>query len=448
MENQLKIIGGGLAGCEAAWQAAKRGVHVLHYEMRPNTTTGAHKSSYLAELVCSNSLGSMLQDRASGILNNELRLLDSLLLTCAEKTVVPAGDALAVDRDAFGQLVTYEIERNPNIELIRDEVVKIPDGNVIIATGPLTSRKFSESIKNFIGENHLYFYDAVAPLIYSDSVDFNIAFRGSRRHTESELLGDYINCPFSETEYNAFVDALVTAERIEIKEFEKEIEMGVKAGESKFFEGCLPIEIIAQRGRMSLAYGPMRPIGLTNPSTGKRPYAVVQLRQDNIAGSIYNLVGFQTNLKITEQKRVFRMIPGLQNVEFARYGQMHRNTFIFSPGHLLPTLQSKKRGNVYFAGQIIGIEGYLGNIATGALAGINSARQIYEQAPVILPRSTMLGALCHYITHASGEEFQPMKANLGILSALEGKKIIKGRKQRGMMYFKRSEEVMKEYIEV
>jgi len=441
MCESIIVIGGGLAGSEAAWQAAKRGIKVILYEMRPKNTTGAHKSSDLAELVCSNSLGSMLQDRASGILKNELRLLDSLLLSCAEKTSVPAGDALAVDRDAFSQLVTSEINKNPAIHLIREEAVTIPEGNVIIATGPLTSKSFSESIKILIGKEHLHFYDAIAPLVYSEKIDMNIAFRGSRRHNGDNEIGDYINCPFNEAEYNNFVDELLIAQRVDLKEFEKGIEDGVRAGDAKYFEGCLPIEIIAKRGRMSLAYGTMRPIGLVDPRTGRRPYAVVQLRQDNLAGSIYNLVGFQTNLIVSEQKRILRMIPGLEKVEFARFGQMHRNTFISAPGHLLPTLQYKSRSDLFFAGQIVGVEGYFGNIATGALAGINCARLIKGQEPIVLPNTTMLGALCQYVTHADGEDFQPMKANIGILSPLEGEKI-KSRKQRGMMYFERSEETI------
>lgn len=446
MSEKIIVIGGGLAGCEAAWQAAKRGIMVTLHEMRPNMTTGAHRSGDLAELVCSNSLGSLLQDRASGILINELRILDSLLLDCAEKTAVPAGDALAVDREAFSRLVTAKIEQHPNIKIVREEVATIPNGNVIIATGPLTSKRFSDSIKKLIGEDYLYFYDAVAPLVYSDSIDMNIAFRGSRRHDRDSEVGDYINCPFTESEYNQFVDALIAAERIEIKEIESDnIEKGVKAGEGKYFEGCLPVEIIAKRGRMSLAYGPMRPIGLINPQTGRKPYAVVQLRQDNLSGLIFNLVGFQTNLKITEQKRVLRMIPGLEKVEFARFGQMHRNTFIFSPGNLLPTLQYKNRNDLFFAGQIIGVEGYLGNIATGILAGVNSSRLIHNQDLIILPETTMLGALCNYVTHASGEVFQPMKANIGILPSLDGNKI-QGRKLRGMMHFKRSEDALGNFI--
>lgn len=436
------IIGGGLAGCEAAWQAAKRGFKVELYEMRPYITTGAHRSGNLAELVCSNSLGSKLHDRASGILLYELSMLGSLLISCAEKTSVPAGDALAVDREKFSQMVTTIIDQQPKIKLIREEITEIPEGNVIIATGPLTSAKFSKSIETLIGKNNLYFYDAVAPLVYSDSINMSIAFRASRRHTQGEGIGDYINCPFTESEYQQFIDALIEAERIPIKDFESDINKGVKAGKGKFFEGCLPVEVIANRGRMSLAFGTMRPIGLIDPHTGKRPFAVVQLRQDNLSGSIYNLVGFQTNLKISEQSRVFRMIPGLENVEFVRFGQMHRNTYIFSPSSLLPTLQYKNNQRLYFAGQITGVEGYLGNIATGALAGINLSRSIYGQEPLIMPKTTMLGGLCDYITHANAELFQPTKANVGLLATIEDKEI-KGRKQRGIEYYNRSVEEMR-----
>lgn len=444
MSELLIIVGGGLAGCEAAWQAAENGISVQLYEMRPMLSTGAHRTDKLAELVCSNSLGSKLKDRASGIIMEELRLLNSLLLNCAEKTVVPAGDALAVDREAFSQMVTEIIEKHPRIRVIREEISEIPEGNVIMATGPLTSPHLSDSIKRLIGENQLYFYDAIAPLVYYDSINMDIAFRGSRRHT-LDSNDDYINCPFTEDEYHEFIKALVDGERVGLKKFETDVEHGVKAGEGKYFEGCLPVEIIAKRSEMALAYGPMRPVGLVDPRTNKKPYAVVQLRQDNFAKTVYNIVGFQTNLKIAEQKRIFRMIPGLERVEFARFGQMHRNMFIYSPGHLLPTLQIKERKNLFFAGQLIGVEGYLGNIATGLLAGINAARQIKGQELIILPNTTMLGALIGYVTQAREEGmFQPMKANLGLLPPL-GEQKIRGRKIRGNLYQKRSE---KEIMEI
>jgi methylenetetrahydrofolate--tRNA-(uracil-5-)-methyltransferase len=431
----LIVIGGGLAGSEAAWQAAERGLRVGLYEMRPLLQTGAHQSHALAELVCSNSLGSNLPDRASGLLKNETRLLGSMLLECAEETSLPAGGALAVDRDLFAQKVTQRIEAHPNIEIVRAEVKAIPDLPVIVASGPLTSPSLSQSIVELSGENHLFFFDAIAPIVHAESINMNIAFRASRYDTGAQDEGDYINCPFTKEEYYAFVEALLDAERIELRAFEEAIKSGVRAGH--FFEGCLPVEIIAERGVDSLAFGPMRPVGLRDPRTGKRPHAVVQLRQDNLAGSLYNLVGFQTNLKFPEQKRVLRMIPGLENAEFMRYGQMHRNTFIASPKLLRPTLQHKTRDDLFFAGQITGVEGYMGNIATGLLAGINAARLHHRETPITLPRTTMLGALCHYVTHADLKDFQPMKANFGILPALELASKI-GKRERGAAYAERS----------
>lgn len=411
---KLTIIGGGLAGSEAAWQAAQRGLEVELFEMRPTAATGAHQTSDLAELICSNSLGSNLPDRASGVLKNELRRLGSMLLECAETVALPAGAALAVDREGFAREVTRRIEGHPKIRLSRREITEIPNTPTIIASGPLTSSSLSRKIAELGDEEQLFFFDAVAPIIAYDSINLDIAFRASRYAAGDE---DYINCPLNREEYNRFVDALLESERIELRTFEEAIRSGVKAGH--FFESCLPIEVIAERGRDSLAFGPMRPVGLKDPRTGKRPYAVVQLRQDNLAGDLYNLVGFQTNLRYPEQRRVLRMIPGLEKAEFVRYGQMHRNTFIASPNLLRPTLQFKGRDTLFFAGQITGVEGYMGNIATGLLAGINAARLQLGEAPLILPGTTMLGALCHYVTHASLKDFQPMKANFGILPALE-----------------------------
>ena len=431
----ITIIGGGLAGSEAAFQAAQRGLKVRLYEMRPASPTGAHQTGELAELVCSNSLGSNLPDRASGVLKNELRRLGSLLLECAEEAALPAGGAMAVDREGFARLVTARIQAHPNIELVREEVREIPSTPVIVASGPLTSDSLSKSIAALSGEEHLFFFDAIAPVIAADSINMDIAFRASRYGAGEQDEGDYINCPFNKEEYLAFVEALQTAERIELRAFEEAIREGVKAGH--FFEGCLPVEVIAARGRDSLAFGPMRPVGLTDPRTGRRPWAVVQLRQDNLAGSLYNMVGFQTNLKFPEQRRVLRMIPGLENAEFVRYGQMHRNTFIASPKLLRPTLQHNQRDDLFFAGQITGVEGYMGNIATGALAGINAARLWKGQAPLTLPETTMLGALCHYVTHADLKDFQPMKANFGILPplALTGKH---GKRERGAAHAERA----------
>lgn len=417
--NDLIVIGGGLAGSEAAWQAAQRGLRVRLYEMRPAVSTGAHETGDLAELVCSNSLGSNLPDRASGILKGELRRLGSMLLECAGQAALPAGAALAVDRRLFSRLVTERVLSHPNIEVVREEAPEIPDTPAIIATGPLTSERLSRSIAALGGQDHLYFFDAIAPIVTAGSINMEIAFRASRYGAGEQDEGDYINCPFDRPQYEAFVRALQSAERIELRSFEEAIRKGVKAGAQRFFEGCLPVEIIAERGDQSLAFGPMRPVGLTDPRTGRRPYAVVQLRQDNLAGDLYNLVGFQTNLKFPEQKRVFRMIPGLEHAQFVRYGQMHRNTFIASPLLLRPTLQHKQRDDLLFAGQITGVEGYMGNIATGLLAGWNAARLLQGQEPIQLPATTMLGALCHYITNADAGTFQPMKANFGILPPLE-----------------------------
>ncbi|HTP02379.1 MAG TPA: methylenetetrahydrofolate--tRNA-(uracil(54)-C(5))-methyltransferase (FADH(2)-oxidizing) TrmFO [Anaerolineales bacterium] len=431
----LTVIGGGLAGCEAAWQAAERGLTVDLYEMRPLHSTGAHVKDQLAELVCSNSLGSNLPDRAAGVLKAELRRLDSLLLNCAEATAVPAGAALAVDRDAFARLVTEWIQYHPRIRVLREEVTVIPDGLVIVASGPLTSPGLASDIARLAGQDNLFFFDAIAPIITLDSINIAIAYRASRREQDGDDDGDYINCPLNKDQYYAFVDALISAERIELRSFEAAIADGVKAG--RFFEGCLPVEIIAARGKDSLAYGPLRPVGLRDPRTGRHPFAVVQLRQDNLAGSLYNMVGFQTNLKHPEQQRVFRMIPGLEKAEFARYGQMHRNTFIASPQLLHPTLQFAHRPDLFFAGQITGIEGYVGNIASGLLAGINAAHLNNGMPLVTLPATTMLGALCDYITHAELRTFQPMKANFGILPALESP-VPHGKRERAQAFAKRA----------
>lgn len=435
----LIIVGGGLAGSEAAWQAAERGIRVNLYEMRPDHPTGAHVSPHLAELVCSNSLGSNLPDRAPGLLKEEIRRMGSLLLQCAEKTSVPAGGALAVGRDQFSKSVTGRIENHPNITLIRQEITRIPDRTAIIASGPLTSERLSKSLINLTGQDHLYFFDAISPIVTLESINFKIAYKASRYNRGERDEGDYINCPMTVEEYGAFATALTEAERIELKSFELDLETGVRAGAHKFFEGCLPVEILAQRGRDALAFGPMRPVGLHDPRTGRRPHAVVQLRQDNLAGTLYNMVGFQTNLKFPEQRKVFRMIPGLENAQFVRYGQMHRNTFIYSPAHLRPTLQSKQRDNLFFAGQITGVEGYVGNIATGLLAGLNAARVLTGKLPLTLPPTTMLGALCYYITHADPADFQPMKANFGILPPLdEMKKSRRNKRQRAEAYVHRA----------
>ncbi len=444
-EADLIIVGGGLAGSEAAWQAARRGLRVRLYEMRPGLSTGAHTSDYLAELVCSNSLGTRLPDRAAGVLQHELRRLGSLLLTCAEETALPAGSALAVDRQQFAERVTQTLYAHPNIEIARQEVRIIPNGLCIIASGPLTSPALAEAIAAFTGEEHLYFFDAIAPIVTAESINMEIAFRASRYERSTQEEGDYINCPMTEKEYHVFVDALLSADRAPLHHFEEEIETGVNAGARLYFEGCLPIEIIAQRGRDALAFGPLRPVGLKDPRTGKSPYAVVQLRQDNLAATLYNLVGFQTNLTYPAQERVFRLIPGLENAEFVRYGQMHRNTFIAAPDLLLPTLQTRQRPDLFFAGQITGVEGYLGNIATGLLAGWNAARWKRGCPPVALPPTTMLGALCHYITHADRRDFQPMKANFGILPPLEDARA-RGKRSRAAAYAERARQELEAFL--
>lgn len=437
---KLIVVGGGLAGTEAAWQAAEHGIDVILYEMRPLRNTPAHTTDQLGELICSNSLGSNLPDRASGLLKAELRMLDSFIMHAADETAVPAGGALAVDRDRFAALITERIINHPRIELRREEVKSIPNESCIIASGPLTAPDLANDIARLTGQQHLYFYDAIAPIVEADSIDMSIAFRQSRydRSTDETLDGDYINCPFTEDEYNVFVDALVTAERIELRDFERE--------DARFFEGCLPIEIMAKRGHEALAYGPMRPIGLRDPRTGKRPHAVVQLRQDNLAGTLYNIVGFQTNLKWPEQQRVFRVIPGLGHAEFMRYGMMHRNTFINAPTLLEPTLQFRNRADLFFAGQITGVEGYIGNAATGLVAGINATRWLSQQSVIVYPETTMLGALCHYITQADPNNFQPMKANFGILPPLEDAP--RGKRDRYRALSQRALDDMRKVLEI
>jgi len=434
---ELIVIGGGLAGSEAAWQAAQQGIKVTLYEMRPHPSTGAHVSSDLAELVCSNSLGSNLADRASGLLKAEMRRIGSLLLDCAEKTALPAGGALAVDRQAFAQSVTAAISSHANITLVRQEVKEIPpSGTVIIASGPLTSPSLSQSIQALSGQNSLFFYDAIAPIVTRDSINMQIAFRASRYARGEENEGDYINCPLDRQQYETLVEALRTAERIKLHECETPLLSGVQAGAKEYFEGCLPVEVLASRSPRALAFGPLRPIGLHDPHTGRGPYAVVQLRQDTLAGDLYNLVGFQTNLTFSEQKRVLRLIPGLEQAEFVRYGQMHRNTFIASPLLLLPSLQMRAYPDIFFAGQITGVEGYMGNIATGQLAGINAARLLQGRRPLTLPLTTMIGALCNYITHAGLADFQPMKANFGILPPLPA--LPKAKRERAAQYVQRA----------
>ena len=413
MAQDVIVIGGGLAGSEAAWQLAERGLSVKLYEMRPKRSTGAHVTNKLGELVCSNSLGSKLPDRASGVLKNELHLMRSMLIDAAEHSAVPAGGALAVDRELFADTVTNRLETHKNIHIIREEVTEIPDQPTIIATGPLTAPALASEIANLTGQQYLYFYDAIAPIVTLESINFDVAFYANRYgHGDVEgQQGDYINCPMNREEYERFVNALRESETVQLREFEQE--------DPNFFEGCMPIEQLAKRGQDSLAYGPMRPVGLRDPRTDKRPHAVVQLRRDNIAGSLYNLVGFQTNIRYGKQKEILQLIPGLENAEFIRFGQMHRNTFVNSPTLLEPTMQYRHRDDLYFAGQITGVEGYIGNVATGLLAAINLSRHLSGKSEWVLPNTTMLGALCHYVTHAEPKHFQPMKANFGILPELE-----------------------------
>ncbi len=428
MPMNVNVIGGGLAGTEAAWQLAERGFAVKLFEMRPVKTTGAHVSDRLAELVCSNSLGSKLVDRATGLLQAEISLLHSLLIDCAQRSAVPAGGALAVDRELFAQYVTDAITNHPLITVIRDEVTAIPDEPTIIATGPLTSPALASEIARLTGQKYLYFYDAISPIVTSESIDMSVAFHANRYDRGEEETGDYINCPMNKEQYERFVDALVNAETAELRDFERE--------DPNFFEGCLPIEQLASRGVDTLAYGPMRPVGIYDPHTSKRPHAVVQLRRDNLAGSLYNIVGFQTNIRWGHQETILRMIPGLENAEFIRMGQMHRNTFINSPTLLEPTMQFRTRADLYFAGQITGVEGYVGNIATGLVAAVNLALHLQNAEPWVLPQTTMLGSLCHYVTHTEPGDFQPMKANFGILPELPQR--VKNKRDRYQAYSNRA----------
>ena len=408
--------------------------------MRPHKSTGAHVSGRLAELVCSNSLGSQLPDRATGILQNETLMLGSMLMRCAQEAAVPAGGALAVDREHFAELVSGHIEAHPGIQLIREEAVALPlDEPCIVASGPLTSPALAAEIGKLTGEDYLYFYDAISPIARADSIDMSRAFQANRYGRgadDSDGAGDYINCPMTREEYQRFVQALQTAETIELRDFERE--------DPNFFEGCVPIEALAKRGLDTLAYGPMRPVGLRNPHTGARPHAVVQLRQDDLAGSLYNIVGFQTNIRWKRQAEILRMIPGLESAEFARMGQMHRNTFLNAPALLEPSMRFTDRPWLYFAGQITGIEGYVGNIATGLVAALNLSRQLRGLGEWLPPPESMLGALCHYVTASDPKRFQPMKANLGILPPLPRK--IKNKAERRRAYAQRADSAMRAAI--
>lgn len=428
MKDYINIIGGGLAGCEAAYQISKRGINVRLYEMKPTKYSPAHSNSNLAEIVCSNSFKSNLLTNACGLLKEELRMLDSLLIKIADETSVPAGQALAVDREEFSRKVTEYMENLDNVEIIKEEVTEIPDDAVtIIATGPLTSDVLFEKISKLVGNNELHFYDAAAPIIEKSSVDMNIAFIGDR-YGKGEA--DYINLPMNKEEYENFWNELVNAEVVELHSFERR----------EIFEGCMPVEVMAKRGIDTLRYGPLKPVGFDDPRTGRRPYALVQLRQDNSVGSLYNMVGFQTNLKFGEQKRVFSMIPGLQNAEFVKYGVMHRNTYINSPQILNNVYQMKDNENVFFAGQITGVEGYVESIASGLLAGINAVRYMKNKGKIVFPVETMIGALTDYIS-TPNEKFQPMNANFGILPKVPEK--IRDKQERYKKLSDRAISIMK-----
>jgi methylenetetrahydrofolate--tRNA-(uracil-5-)-methyltransferase len=410
----LIVVGGGLAGTDAAWQAAREGARVALYEMRPVRMTPAHKGDQLAELVCSNSLKSNQLHSAAGMLKEEMRKLGSLVIAAADAHAVPSGGALSVDRDAFSAAITQALQESPQVQLLREEVTELPtDRPVVVATGPLTSDALAAAIEALTGARELYFYDAASPIIEADSIDRSICFEASRYGKGD---GGYLNCPMSEAEYHAFRAEVLAAELVPLKEFEP----------IRLFEGCLPVEELARRGELTLAYGPLKPVGLTDPRTGRRPFAVVQLRQENKSGTLYSMVGFQTRLMWPEQRRIFRTIPGLENAEFVRLGVMHRNTYLHSPELLHPTMALREevrraRGReqpVYFAGQMTGVEGYVESAATGILAGLNAARALRGDAPVILPPETMLGALAEYIAHGPTDNFQPMNSNLGLLPPL------------------------------
>lgn len=418
MKNYITVVGGGLAGCEAAYQIAKRNIKVKLYEMKPDKFSPAHSNNNLAEVVCSNSFKSNLITNACGLLKEELRMLDSLLIKCADETKVPAGQALAVDRERFSNSVTEKIEENPNIEIIRKEYIEDIDLNtediIIIATGPLTSDEFAKKISKITNNSNLHFYDAAAPIIEKESIDMKIGFLGDRYGKGDS---SYINLPMNKEEYENFLGELINAETVVLHEFEKK----------EIFEGCMPVEVMAKRGLDTLRFGPLKPVGFTDPRTGIRPYAIVQLRQDNEEGTLFNMVGFQTNLKFGEQKRVFSMIPGLNNAEFVKYGVMHRNTYINSPELLEENYALKQNNNIFFAGQITGVEGYVESISSGLIAGINAVAKFNNSKSVTFSNKTMIGTLAKYIS-TPNDRFQPMNANFGILPELDTK--IKDKKER------------------
>lgn len=431
----INVIGAGLAGCEAAWQITKRGIKVRLFEMKPNKKSPAHHTDDFAELVCSNSLKAQRVSSAAGLLKEEMRYLDSLLLKCADKCSVPAGGALAVDRTLFAKMVTDEIRSNPLIDIISEEIVKIPENEVtVIATGPLTSDALCEDIVRKMGDS-LSFFDAAAPIVTADSIDPETSFAASRYGKGDG--DDYINCPMNKEEYETFYNELITAERAPLHDFD--------VADPKVYEGCMPIEVMAQRGEDTIRFGPMKPVGLRDPRTGHRPWAVLQLRKENAEGSMYNLVGFQTNLKFPEQKRVFGLIPALKNAEFVRYGVMHRNTFIDSPRVLNSDYSSKNESRLFFAGQLTGVEGYMESASSGLVAGINASRYLLGKESLVFPLDTMIGALASYITDESIVKFQPMGASFGLLPELENRP--RDKKLRGEEYARRSLETLRNFIE-
>lgn len=430
MKETVNVIGAGLAGSEAAWQIANRGIQVRLYEMRPVRQTPAHHTDKFAELVCSNSLRANTLTNAVGVLKEEMRKLNSVIIASADACAVPAGGALAVDRHEFAALVTDKVRNHPNVTVITEEMTEIPEGPTVIATGPLTSEALSSKLKELSGEEYLYFYDAAAPIIEKESINMDKVYLKSR-YDKGEAA--YLNCPMTEEEFNTFYEALISAETVPLKEFEKEI----------FFEGCMPIEVMAGRGKKTMLFGPMKPVGLEDPKTGKRPFAVVQLRQDDAAGTLFNIVGFQTHLKWGPQKEVIQLIPGLENAEIVRYGVMHRNTFINSPKVLRPTYQFINRDDLFFAGQMTGVEGYVESAASGLVAGINAARLVKSQELLEFPHETTIGSMARYITSANEKSFQPMNANFGLLPDLPVK--IKGKKERNEQHATRALETIQNF---
>jgi methylenetetrahydrofolate--tRNA-(uracil-5-)-methyltransferase len=429
----INVIGAGLAGSEAAWQIAKRGIKVRLYEMRPIKQTPAHHTDKFAELVCSNSLRADTLTNAVGVLKEEMRKLDSVIIASADACAVPAGGALAVDRHEFAAKVTDSVKNHENVTVINEEVTEIPEGPTVIASGPLTSESLSKSLKEITGEDYLYFYDAAAPILEKESINMDKVYLKSR-YDKGEAA--YLNCPMTEEEFNHFYDALISAETAELKEFEKEV----------YFEGCMPIEVMAKRGIKTMLFGPMKPVGLEDPRTGKRPFAVVQLRQDDAAGTLFNIVGFQTHLKWGAQKEVIRLIPGLENVEIVRYGVMHRNTFINSPKVLESTYQFKGRKDLFFAGQMTGVEGYVESAASGLIAGINAARYAVGEETIEFPAETAMGSMAKYITTANPDHFQPMNANFGLFPELPVK--IKGKQERNLEHANRALGTIQNFVKV